>query len=77
VNYIDAWFFNEATKMNAKSGLQFAQLTRGIDLGRGIGIIDAKVYYLPPPFALTRLSPEASAKVWSVQHSLQCWVSTF
>ena len=43
VDFIDAWFLDKATRMNPKNGLQYAQLIRGLDEGRGIGIIDAKV----------------------------------
>lgn len=37
-NFIDVWFLDEATKMNPKVGLQYSQLLRGIDQGRGIGM---------------------------------------
>lgn len=52
VDFIDAWFLEEATRMNPKSGLQYAQLLRGRDKGRGIGIIDAKDLAFVPDSAL-------------------------
>lgn len=52
VNFIDTWFLNADTKMNANSGLEYAQLLRGLDKGRGIGIIDAKDLAFVPDSAL-------------------------
>eukprot|EP00948_MAST-09A_sp_MAST-9A-sp1_P001373 g1373.t1 len=42
VSFIDTWFLSEGTRMNPTQGLQYAQLIKGVDEGRGIGIIDAK-----------------------------------
>ena len=55
VRFIDAWFLDEDTKMNAASGLQYAQLLKGLDQGRGIGIIDAKDLAFVPDAALLLL----------------------
>ena len=52
VAFIDAWFLDSATRMNPASGLQYAQLRRGLDEGRGIGIIDAKDLGFVPDAAL-------------------------
>lgn len=51
-HFIDTWFLDAATRMNPASGLQYAQLRRGIDEGRGIGIIDAKDLAFVPDSAL-------------------------
>jgi len=75
VNFIDAWFLDEATKMNPDSGLQYAQLLRGIDEGRGIGIIDAKDLAFVPDSAL--LLNGCNAWTNSKQENLQAWFSAY
>jgi len=78
VNFIDAWFFNEETMMNPKSGLQYAQLTRGIDKGRGIGIIDAKDLAFAPDSALL-LQASGTCKSWTSdkQGKLAVWLQEY
>jgi len=77
VHFLDVFFFDEHTKMNAKSGLQYAQLTRGLDKGRGIGIIDAKDLAFVPDSAL--LLETAGCTVWSKerQAKLKDWLSDY
>jgi hypothetical protein len=75
VDFIDAWFLDEATKMNPKSGLEYAQLLRGIDQGRGIGIIDAKDLAFVPDSAL--LLDGCSAWPSTKQHAFQEWLRDY
>ena len=75
VQFIDVWFLAVATRMNPASGLQYAQLTRGLDKGRGIGIIDAKDIAFVADSVLL-LSP-CSAWPPVKQHALAEWFSSY
>lgn len=78
VHFIHTWFLNLHTKMNAKSGLQYAQLIRGLDEGRGIGIIDAKDLAFVPDSALL-LEAGAGCAAWtpSKQAALKTWLHDY
>jgi hypothetical protein len=75
VDFIDTWFLNAATKMNPKSGLEFAQLLRGRDKGRGIGIIDAKDLAFVPDSAV--LLAGCGAWPGTKQQELREWLSEY
>jgi len=78
VKFIDTWFFDEATKMNPASGLQYAQLIRGLDEGRGIGIIDAKDLAFVPDSAVL-LSATGTCTAWSSakKAGLSTWLQQY
>ena len=61
--------------MNPHSGLQYAQLTRGLDEGRGIGIIDAKDLAFVADSALL-LSP---CETWTMarRRALSTWLREY
>jgi hypothetical protein len=73
--FIDAWFLDAATQMNPKSGLEYAQILRGLDKGRGIGIIDAKDLAFVPDSAL--LLDGCSAWPDAKQEALKSWLSEY
>jgi len=77
LHFMDTWFFDPATKMNPRSGLQYAQLIRGLDEGRGIGIIDAKDLAFIPDSALLLKEAGCVAFTAHKQAQLKEWLGDY